>query len=839
MAIPFTKVYLSSAVSNALTGYRFLPQASGDFAPTVSTVPVDAWASGIADLNSDGIADVIIGAPGDDDKNIDAGRIFIELSRASGTLASGTATTEIIIDGVNTGDLSGAAIDTIADLNNDGKAEILIGAPGIDNGALVDAGAGFVVWGLASGSVDLGDPTAGDSKGYIINGQAAGDKAGQVMASISDLNGDGKAEVLIGAVGNDAAGIDAGAAYVVWGKSSSSIVNLSTVSLGTGGYRIIGQNAGDGAGQALAQLADQNGDGKAEVIVGAAGNDAGGVNAGAAYVVFGKANGSQVDLDNIASGIGGYRITGTAGAAAGSAVTALGDINADGIGDILVGASGAGKAYVVFGKNDTSEVLLSNVANGIGGFVINPELGTDLARLSVAGGADFNRDGINDIVIGAPTNSEGGSNAGAVYVVWGGENHAIDLAAVAQGMGGAKIVGSAGSLTGSSVSILQDMNGDGTADLLIGSPGAVGESVSVLYSPSTWQPDSNIYGTNGNDVMDVGYGGTHKIGIGDDAILGLNGNDTIHGSDGNDSIDGNAGNDVLYGDAGNDVLDGGTGNDSLIGGAGDDTYEIDSLSDAVQENLGEGNDTAVATISGYTLAANVENLQLSGVSLSGIGNELNNSITGTTGNDTLNGGLGVDTLAGGLGNDNYLVDTLVDVIQEANSAGTDTVTASIDWSLSDNLENLVLTGLAHTGTGNTANNSITGSTGNDTLDGGLGNDSLAGGLGDDTYYVDSATDSVQEAALAGTDSVIASVTYSLAANLEVLQLVGTALTGTGNNSNNTLIGNNGNNTLDGGAGSDTLIGGLGDDTYYVDNLGDLIQEDLNAGNDTVITSLDG
>ncbi len=838
MAIPTTKLYLSTAVASVAGGYRFLPQAAGDFSPTITTLPGAAWVSGIADLNGDFIPDLIVGSPGDDDKAIDAGRIFIELSHTSGALATFGATSEIIIDGVTAGDLSGAAVGSIADLTGDGKSEILIGAPGMENGTLLDAGAAFVIRGIASGSVDLGDPASGGGKGYVIMGEAAGDHAGQVLTSIGDLNGDTKAEVVVGASGNDAGGVDAGAVYVVWGKSSNSIVNLTAVTAGTGGYRIIGQNVGDAAGQALAMLGDQNADGKADILVGAAGNDAGGINAGAAYVVYGKATGTQVDLNNVELGVGGYRITGSAGENAGSAVTGLGDINNDGLSDILVGASGSGKAYVVFGKNDNSEVSLFNVAAGIGGFMISPEVGTDLSRLSVAAGGDFNRDGIADIVIGTPTNGEGGANAGAVYVVWGGDSHAVDLSLVSQGIGGAKIVGSAGSLTGSTVAVLPDMNNDGTPDLLIGSPGALGESVSVLYAPSTWMPDNNIYGTNANDVMDVGYGGLHKIGVGDDLILGLNGNDTIHGSDGNDSIEGNAGNDALYGDAGNDTLDGGTGIDTLNGGLGNDTFKVDGVSDVVQEASGEGSDTVIASISNYTLASNVENLQLSGISLNGVGNELDNSIIGTAGNDTLNGGLGADILIGGLGNDTYMVDNLGDSAQEALTAGTDTVSASIDWILAAHIENLTLTGLARVGTGNALNNTITGTVGNDSLDGGAGNDSLNGGLGDDTYYVDSGSDVVQESASAGSDSVIASANYTLAANIEALQLTGAALSGTGNTLNNIITGNADNNTLNGGSGTDTLIGGLGDDTYYVDAVGDVVQEALNEGSDTAISSID-
>ncbi|GAB6141325.1 hypothetical protein JCM14076_20540 [Methylosoma difficile] len=857
MPAPFTKLILSSVVTSNTGGYKLLPQAAGDFAPTVaayptySSLPAAAWVSGIADLNGDLIPDLIIGAPGDDDKLSNAGRIFVVFGQSSGgttgQLAVDLGNNEIIIDGINANDLSGASVGSVADLNGDGLAEILIGAPTKENGALVDAGAAFVVWGESAGGsgsgIDLGDPAsgAGNGKGFVIRGEAAGDHAGQVITSINSLNGDAKADILVGAAGNDAGGVDAGAAYVVWGKAADGAVNLSNVATGTGGFRIMGQNAGDGAGQALAKLGDVNGDGLADILVGAMGNDAGGSNAGAAYVVFGKSTGTGVDLDNVALGTGGFRITGSAANEnAGAAVTGLGDVNGDGISDMLIGASGSGKAYVVFGKTGTSEVLLSNVAAGIGGFVITPEASSDMAKLSVTSGGDFNRDGIADIVIGTPTNSEGGTNAGAVYVVWGGDTRPVDLALVAQGIGGAKIVGAVGSLTGSSVAVQADMNGDGTPDLIIGSPGSPGESVSIVYAPASWQPDNNVYGTSGNDVMDVGYGGLYKISNGNDAILGLAGNDTIHGGDGNDSIEGGAGSDTLSGDAGNDTLDGGLGNDTLIGGLGDDTFKVDSLSDVVQENAGEGTDTVIAGVNSYTLTAgaSIENLQLSGAAASATGNELNNIITGTAGANTLNGGLGADTLIGLAGNDSYVVDNTGDVVQEAAGGGTDTITASINWVLDANIENLILSGAARLGTGNSLANSLTGTAGNDTLDGGAGIDTLMGGLGDDTYYIDNASDSVQEAVSAGTDSVIASVDYSLSANVENLQLTGTALTGTGNSLNNTLTGTIGNNTLDGGAGADTLVGGWGDDTYIVDNLGDSIQENAGEGTDTVVASLD-
>ena len=352
----------------------------------------------------------------------------------------------------------------------------------------------------------------------------------------------------------------------------------------------------------------------------------------------------------------------------------------------------------------------------------------------------------------------------------------------------------------------------------------------------------------------------------DNALYGGDAADTINGQAGNDTIHGNGGDDALVGGAGNDILDGGLGADSMHGGAGNDTYFIDNVGDRAYEYTNSsvddgGIDTVNSTIS-VTLGAYLENLNLLDNAVTGVGNALNNVITGTSGannlkgmagDDTLDGGGGADKMYGGAGNDTYIVDNAGDKVIEdtttgVDDGGTDTVMSSVTFTLGNFIENLVLTGSANIdGTGNALANTLTGNSGDNKLNGGTGADTMAGGLGNDTYYVDTAGDVVIEAPGEGIDTVISSISYILGANVENLTLTGSinrsaygnALDNviTGNIGDNNLKGYDGNDTLDGGAGADNMAGARGNDIYFVDNAGDVVVELVSQGTDTVNSTI--
>ncbi|MGZ8190678.1 MAG: type I secretion C-terminal target domain-containing protein, partial [Methylococcaceae bacterium] len=199
--------------------------------------------------------------------------------------------------------------------------------------------------------------------------------------------------------------------------------------------------------------------------------------------------------------------------------------------------------------------------------------------------------------------------------------------------------------------------------------------------------------------------------------------------------------DTLTGADGNDLLDGGKGNDSMTGGLGNDTYVVDQTGDTVTELSNGGTDTIISSIT-RTLDINVEKLALTGTNaINGTGNTQANSITGNTAKNLLNGGKDADVMAGGSGNDTYIVDNTGDKVIELANQGTDTVRSAVDFSLTANLENLLLTGTkAVNGTGNALANSLTGNSANNTLLGNQGDDILIGGKGKDTLTGSSGAD---------------------------------------------------------------------------------------------------
>lgn len=363
------------------------------------------------------------------------------------------------IDGAAALDQAGASVAGAGDVNGDGLDDLLVGAP--ERGPL-DAGAAYVVFGRETPeNVDLG---ALGRDGFRIAGAAGDDRAGIAVAGAGDVNGDGLADVLIGADLADNNGrSDSGSAYLVFGRRTADNVDLAD--LGGAGFRIDGATSLDHAGASVAGAGDMNGDGLDDLLVGAPES---GLLTGSAYVVFGQEGSTDVDL--AALGAGGFRAEAAGiGNRVGSSVAGAGDVNRDGRPDVLVGASGDGIVYVVFGQEVPADVDLQ--ALGRGGFTIVGLTG-DRAGVSVASAGDLNADGRPDILLGADEGDLVLPAFGSAYVVLGPQAPTdVDLAAL--GGSGARIRGAAeDDEAGVSVAGAGDLNGDGRPDVLVGAPGA-------------------------------------------------------------------------------------------------------------------------------------------------------------------------------------------------------------------------------------------------------------------------------------------------------------------------------------------------------------------------------
>jgi Ca2+-binding RTX toxin-like protein len=314
----------------------------------------------------------------------------------------------------------------------------------------------------------------------------------------------------------------------------------------------------------------------------------------------------------------------------------------------------------------------------------------------------------------------------------------------------------------------------------------------------------------------------------------------------NNVLTGNGIGNTLDAGAGDDTLNGGAGVDTLIGGTGNDLYIANTASDVITESANEGIDTVQSSAT-LTLAANVENLTLTGTSnLNGTGNAGANWIAGNGGNNTLDGGAGLDTLRGGAGNDVYAIDDAGDVVAELANEGVDLVRASVTVVLSADVENLTLTGtppLAAPATSWTTCLPATAPT-THSSPGRATTRSMVVRETTRSMVVWATTrtwstppaDVVTEAADEGVDTVQSSVTLTLGDNVENLTLSGTGnSSGSGNALDNGLTGNAGNNVLSGGAGNDLYNGGAGNDTLSDNSAtsNDIYRWGLGQGSDTI------
>lgn len=470
------------------------------------------------DVNGDNYSDVIIGARSHNEIgetiSYDTGKVYIYHGSASG-LSTTSAWSEV---GYWSNQFLGWSVATAGDVNADGYADVLVGAPVADTAGMTNNGFVYLYYGTSGGLV--GSPT-------LLEGDGSYWEFGTSVSTAGDVNGDGYADIIIGlpmwdVIGGGDPDLNSGAAYVYYGSAPEMDTVVDWIGWSREDYSQFGAS--------VATAGDVNGDGYADIIIGQPLYDSlgGPTDQGRALVWYGGTGGLGQDLWNDEATADWSQTSGNAAAEFGHAVATAGDVNGDGYSDLLIGAPSyeiegiyGGVAFAFYGGADN---LINTPGWTYRGDYENINLG-----YSVASAGDINGDGFADILAGAPYYDSGYTDEGAIFV-WHGS--ALGLSTIVDWWARGQ---QADARFGHSIDSAGDVNGDGYSDIIVGAPyydnGSTDEGMVFVWlgSPSglgntgdptnaDWKADSNFFqaffGTSVATAGDVNLDGYGDIAAG-------------------------------------------------------------------------------------------------------------------------------------------------------------------------------------------------------------------------------------------------------------------------------------------------------------------------------------
>ncbi len=427
--VPWSKIAFcdSCTVDTAcvvINSEQKISDIEGSFTATLDDVDYFGQSvANIGDLNGDGIDDFAVGAHHDDDGGTDKGAIYILFMNANGTVNTYQKISETQGGFTGTllnGDHFGGYIAPIGDLNNDGIVDLAVGAREDDDGG-TDKGAVWILFMNTDGTVQSQQKIS-DTQGNFLDNIDFGAGFGTCLEPLGDFNGDGVEDIAVGATRDQDGGSRRGAFWLVYLNTDGTVNGYQKISDTQGNFTGFLEYE-DYFGSGIANMGDLDGNGTIDLVVAAREDDDGGTDRGAFYTLFMNANGTVDSHQKVSATQGNLNVNLDNGDYFANRVSTLGDLNYDGVPDLLAGApndddggNNQGAAYILFMNADGTVANSHKISETTGGFngPLDPD---DQFGWEVEAVGDFNNNGYPDIAIGARADDDGGNNRGAFYLL--------------------------------------------------------------------------------------------------------------------------------------------------------------------------------------------------------------------------------------------------------------------------------------------------------------------------------------------------------------------------------------------------------------------------------------